>query len=477
MVDGIWRDGGGQARAVLDPATGRPFAWVRDGDADDVEDAVAGAARALGAWRGCEPGERARVLYGAAERLEARRLEVARALTLEQGKPVLDSVKEVDFSARVLRYYADMANAPRRERRNGGAGVQSAVVRQAVGVCALIAPNNYPVELLVWKLAPALSAGCTVVVKPAEETPLSGAAVVACLREAGAPPGVVQYLPGPGEVVGEALVAHPLVRRVAVTGSTATGKRILAQAAGTLKRVSLELGGQTPLIVFADADLGAAVPQAVRRTYSNMGQVCIGVNRMLVDRRVYAEVLERFVDRAASLSLGPGLKPGVAYGPLVSEEVRSHVRAHVEDARARGAVVHLGGGVPGDLPGGFFYSPTVLADVPAGARVLREESFGPVVAFVPFDTPEEAVALANDTPYGLAAYVYTNDPGLARYAAKGLEVGGVGVNLNDVTELDAPFGGWKESGIGRELGPEAFWSYTEMKHVRWVPASWPFDPS
>jgi succinate-semialdehyde dehydrogenase/glutarate-semialdehyde dehydrogenase len=331
-----------------------------------------------------------------------------------------------------------------------------------------IVPWNYPIDLLSWKLAPALAAGCTVVAKPATGTPLATAHVIRCFEEAGVPPGVANLVIGPGGEVGDELVENPISRAIKITGSTATGRRVMQLASRHIKRLTLELGGQTPLIVLDDADLDAVVPAAVRRSYSNMGQICISVNRVFVARRIESDFLGAFAEQARGLRLGHGLDAGVEYGPLFDEGTRERTSGHVHDALAHGARVVTGGRVPpgADYESGWFYEPTLIADASSEMLVMQEETFGPVAAVSGIDSDAEAIELANATPYGLAAYVFGRDLERCLRIAERLEAGGVGVNVNDVTELQAPFGGWKESGLGRELGPEGLAACLEPKHIR-----------
>jgi succinate-semialdehyde dehydrogenase/glutarate-semialdehyde dehydrogenase len=408
-------------------------------------------------------------MHRAAALLRERIWEIARVLTLEQGKPLVDSHKEIAFSADVIDYYADEALRLGGEwRPASGPKIRSLVLRQPVGVVVAIVPWNYPIDLLSWKVAPGLAAGCTLVAKPATGTPLATAQVIRCFEEAGVPPGVVNLVIGPGGEVGDELVENPISRAIKITGSTATGRRVMQLASRHIKRLTLELGGQTPLIVLEDADLEAVVPAVVRRSYSNMGQICISVNRVFVARPIESNFLGAFAEQARRLRLGHGLDPSVEYGPLFDEATRERTSGHVHDARARGARVVTGGRVPPgpDYERGWFYEPTLIADASPEMLVMREETFGPVAAVSRIDSDAEAIERANATPYGLAAYVFGRDLERCLLIAERLEAGGVGVNINDVTELQAPFGGWKESGLGRELGPEGLAACLELKHIR-----------
>lgn len=470
FVGGRWTASStGDEIDIRDPATGERVGRASLGSVEDARRALAAAQDAFPVWSRTPTAERTAILRRGAQLVRDRLDEIAVTLTLEQGKPLADSRKEIRFAADVLDYYADLAGhvagewRPTRDPR-----VRSLVLRQPVGVVVAIVPWNYPIDLLSWKVAPALAAGCTVVAKPATRTPLATAIVVRCLAEAGLPPGALNLVIGPGSVVGDELVRNPISRLVTITGSTETGRHVMRLAADHIKRLALELGGQTPLIVLEDADLDSVVPAAVRRSYSNMGQVCIAVNRIFVAEPIAKDFTDAFSAAARSLRIGHGLDPDVEYGPLTTDEVRQRTIAHVHDAVANGARVVTGGRAPAGsaFARGTFYLPTVLTDVTAGMRVMREETFGPVVAIAPYGTLEEAVSAANDTPYGLAAYVFGRDLERCLFVAERLEAGGVGVNINDVTELAAPFGGWKESGFGRELGPEGLDHCLELKHIR-----------
>ena len=470
LIGGRWVEAvGGERREILDPATGEVVGDTAYGDARDADRALDAATRAFGRWSRTPVGERAAILQRGADLLRQRLEPIAVALTREQGKPLPDSRKELRFSADVFSYYAEVAKHRVDEWRPASRPeMRSLVIRQPLGVVVAIVPWNFPVDLFSWKAAPALAAGCTVVCKPAPETPLATTAAIQCFLDAGLPDGVLNYVVGPVETLGESLVTDPRSRMIAFTGSTASGRRIMALASAHVKRLNLELGGHTPMIILDDADLDATIPAAVRRSFSNMGQICNAVNRLYVARKLADEFQERFVEATTRLKLGPGLEPGVEYGPMINEKQVARTEAHVKDAVGRGARLLWGGARPdGDLfEKGHFYQPTVLADVPDEARTMREETFGPVAPIASFASLDEAVRRANSTEYGLVAYVFGKDLGQALLIAEQLEFGGVGINVNDVTELASPFGGWKESGIGREMGPEGLEAYLEPKHIR-----------
>jgi acyl-CoA reductase-like NAD-dependent aldehyde dehydrogenase len=470
FVAGEWRESTSGGRIeIRDPASGELVGEAALGTRADARAALEAAQAAFRAWAETPAQERAELMHRAAGLLRQRIWDIARVLTLEQGKPLLDSHKEIAFSADVFDYYADEALRLGGEwRPASGPRIRSLVLRQPVGVVVAIVPWNYPIDLLSWKLAPALAAGCTVVAKPATGTPLATAHVIRCFEEAGVPPGVANLVIGPGGEVGDELVENPISRAIKITGSTATGRRVMQLASRHIKRLTLELGGQTPLIVLDDADLDAVVPAAVRRSYSNMGQICISVNRVFVARPIESDFLGAFAEQARQLRLGHGLDPAVEYGPLFDEATRERTSGHVHDALARGARVVTGGRVPpgADYERGWFYEPTLIADASPEMLVMQEETFGPVAAVRRVNSDAEAIELANATPYGLAAYVFGRDFERCLRIAERLEAGGVGVNVNDVTELQAPFGGWKESGLGRELGPEGLAACLEPKHIR-----------
>ncbi len=451
---------------VINPANEEVVGTAAMAEPEDVDAAVEAAVRAFPGWSRTSPSQRAGLLRRSAELVRERQEVMARLLTLEQGKPLKDARGELQASADAFEYYAEEArrifgrviptDAPNR---------RSFVIQQPVGPVAAVGPWNYPVLLLAWKVAPALAAGCTVVVKPPSRTPLAVSRFLQCLVDAGMPPGVVNSVIGPGGRVGAALVQHPGIRKIAFTGETQTGKEILRMASGGLKRVSLELGGHCPLLVFPDADLNAAARGACYRAFRNMGQVCNAVNRVYVHRSVYDAFVERFVAHTRALRIGPGLEdPDL--GPMTTREGLEKTVEHIEDARVKGARVVYGGHPPEGFSRGYFFTPTVLVDVNHSMKVMREETFGPVAPIMPFDQLEEALQLANDSPYGLLAYVYTRDLRTAFVVAEGLEAGTVGVNNVVGGEVPFPYGGWKESGLGIELSHEGLEEYLLTKHIR-----------
>ena len=457
----------GRVEIIYNPANQEPVAQVAVGTRQDACQALQAAKKAFPIWSATSSQERAKILHAAADLVRQRAEQIARLLTLEMGKPLKNAKMEILSSADVLDFYAEEG------KRNFGEWITSShsrsiVLRQPVGVAALITPWNFPVDLLAWKVAPALAAGCTFVAKPPSKAPLAATEFVRAVSEAGLPAGAANVVHGPGDVVGAELVENPISRKIAFTGETQTGREIMAHAAAHIKRVSLELGGQSPFLVCADADLEAAAAAAAQRAFSNMGQICISVNRIYVAEEVAEPFTKLLVRRAERLKIGDGMLPDVDLGPMFSGAQRERTRSHVADALEKGAELLSGGSEPeGEAyEKGYFFLPTVLGRADHSMRVMREETFGPVAPIMKFKTLEEAVALANDSEYGLAAYVFTNDLKTALRAAEGLEAGGIGVNVNNVVDLQAPFGGWKESGLGRELGHWGLEAYLETKHIR-----------
>ena len=469
LIDGDWRSAE-STYYVFNPANiDEVVAEVALGTRRDAQEAIEAAYRAFASWARTSPFERAELLKKAATIVMERIEEIARLLTLENGKPLKDSRKEIGFAARVLQYYAEEATRIFGEWvPTISPSIRSIVIRQPVGVAGLIVPWNFPVDLLAWKLGPALAAGCTVVIKPSSEAPVAATEFARAVNDAGFPPGVINVVPGRASEVGTELVENPKVAKLAFTGETETGKHILEKAARHLKRVSLELGGNAPAIVCDDAPLEVAIPGCVRRAFSHMGQICISINRVYVLEGVADAFIKGVLEATAKIKIGNGLNPETDLGPMFREELRQRTKEHIKDALEKGARLLYGGREPEgeEYKKGFFFTPTVLVDVDHRMRIMREETFGPVMPIMVVRSLEEAVSLANDTRYGLAAYVFTKDLSRAIDLTERLEAGGVAVNVNDVTELQAPFGGWKQSGIGRELSRHALNGYLEYKHIR-----------
>jgi succinate-semialdehyde dehydrogenase / glutarate-semialdehyde dehydrogenase len=464
-IGGEWCDGGAGRFPVLDPATGDLLAEVADAGPADGLAALAAAAGAQRSWARVAPRERAEILRRTFELLTARAGELALLMTLEMGKPLAEARGEVAYAAEFFRWFSEEAcrvEGSYRTAPQGGARLVS--VRQPVGPCVLVTPWNFPLAMGARKLAPALAAGCTAVVKPAAETPLSMLALAAVLAEAGVPPGVVGVVPTTrAAALVEPLLRDPRTRKLSFTGSTAVGRRLVELSAHGLLRTSMELGGNAAFLVCADADLDTAVDAAVLAKTRNAGEACTAANRFLVHEAVAGEFVERLTGRMAALVVGRGTEPGVQIGPLITEQARSGVEALAGAAVAGGARVTTGGRRP-DGPG-WFYPPTVLTGVDPVAALLHVEVFGPVAPVVVVRSDDEAIRVANDTEYGLAAYVCTRDLDRALRLAEELECGMVGVNTGLVSNPAAPFGGVKASGFGREGGREGIEEYLALKHV------------
>ena len=470
FIDGQWRAAkSGRRLEIRDPASGERVGSTALADAADVDLAVAAANRALPGWAETRADARAKILHRATDLIVERLSAIAELLTREQGKPISDAEKEIRFGVEVIRYYAEEG------RRVGGSirasareDVRSFVVSSPVGVVGAITPWNYPVDIYAWKLGPALAAGCTLIAKPPHETPLAIGLIVQCFADAGLPAGVLNDLPGTGLEAGAALAAHPKVRMITATASTAAGQSIMRAAADTMKRLSLELGGQCPFVVLDDADAAEAASAAARRSFSNMGQICIAVNRILVADALHERFVEALAAETRRIRLGHGVDPGIVYGPVLHEGVRARTRAHIGDALRRGGRLIVGGAPPvgSAYERGFFFDPTLIDGADDAALVMTQESYGPIAAVRRVRDDAEALAVANALPFGLSAYVYSRDLERAWAFAERLESGAVGINVNDTTELQAAFGGWKLSGLGRELGPEGLMAFREPKHIR-----------
>lgn len=470
-IDGRWQtaaDGG--TLAVVNPATEETFHRVAAAGARDVDRAVRAAGAAFeGAWGATSGAERARFLETIADGIERRLDELARLEVLDNGKPLPEARWDIEDTAGCFRYYARLAeelDARQGERVSlPDEAFESSVRYEPVGVCGQIIPWNYPMLMATWKVAPALAAGCSVVLKPSELTPLTALELAAVAEEAALPPGVLNVLTGTGPDAGAPLATHPDVRKLAFTGSVPTGRHVMGAAARDIKNLSLELGGKSPFLVFDDADLEAAVEWIMFGIFWNQGQVCSATSRLLVQEGIAERLLERLVEEARRIPIGDGLTEGVLLGPLVSETQHAKVADFVAAGEADGARLLCGGRRPPEPERGWFMQPTVFADVPESSSIWTDEIFGPVLAVRRFDDEARAVAEANDTPFGLAAAVMSADPGRCERVAARLDAGIVWINCSQPTFTEAPWGGMKGSGIGRELGRWGLDNYLEVKQV------------
>jgi succinate-semialdehyde dehydrogenase/glutarate-semialdehyde dehydrogenase len=453
------------AKAVVNPSTGEPFAMISTTTRERLATALEDAHTAFRQWRRVPGKARGAYLRKIADLVESRKDEIARAITLENGKPLAQSLGEVAMTIDHLQWFAEEARRVYgRMVPNQVDNKRHLVVKTPMGVVGAISPWNFPLALAVRKIAPALAAGCTVVLKPATQTPVCAALFAECVHAAGLPKGVFQMVVGPSSAFGDELLSNPLCRKITFTGSTEVGRVLIKGAAATVKPLSLELGGHAPVLVFADADLNAAVEGAAIAKFRNTGQSCIAANRVLVERPIYEKFLEAFAAKARSLKVGDGLEPGVDIGPLIDQAGIDKATGHVQDAVAKGARLMCGGKrVPGKA--GFFFEPTVLGDVPPASACMREETFAPIAPVCAFDTEEEALEQANSSIYGLSAYAFTQNLDRAFRLMEGLEAGTIGINDGVPTTSQCPFGGMKQSGWGRELGIEGLDAFLETKHV------------
>lgn len=472
--NGSWEESqNGMRYDVCSPATGQVIGSVPLASEKDVAQAVRAACEAQKVWQRVNPFLRGAMLRRAAEKVEQKLEQIANVMTSEQGKTKNEARQEVAKGAQILRYYAEEGERVLgRIIPNDEANCISNVIYQPIGVAAAITPWNYPIELLAWKIGGALAAGCAIICKLPWETPLSPTmfveCVAACITEAGFPGSILQTLTGHGSEIGEALAAHPDVRRLAFTGSTSIGKK-LAVYQSQLKHISLELGGSLPMLVFQDCDIEAAVKGCVRRSFRNNGQICIAINRVYVHETIYETFLKWLVRQVKALRIGDtSLREDVDLGPMCTAKGVEKVRQHVEDAKLRGARILTGGKRPEGTAyqNGFFYEPTIIADATQEMQIMQEETFGPAIGVAPFKTIRHAIDLANDTPYGLAAICYTKNIDVAYQVATGVDAGNIAINNVDAGVLNAPYGGWKDSGIGCEHGREGLFEYLHAKHIR-----------
>ncbi len=465
LIGGEWVDAdSGETIDVTNPATGDVLGTVPKCGKAETARAIEAAQEAFESFRKTTALERSKMLRRLHDAIMDNQETLARLLTMEQGKSIVEARGEVGMSAQYVLWYAEEA------RRTYGDLVPSPwgdrrimVTRQPVGVIAAITPWNFPSSMLARKIGPAIAAGCTSVVKPATQTPYSGIAWGLLAEEAGIPAGVVNIVTGSAREIGGEITSNPLVKKVTFTGSTAVGKTLLKQCAGTVKKVSMELGGNAPFLVFDDADIDRAVEGAIAAKYRNSGQTCVCTNRFLVQSKVYKKFVEKFAEAASNLKVGNGLEDGIQQGPLIDMDAVETVESMIEDATKKGGKV-VAGGKRHEL-GGSFFEPTVIADAKPRMRFTKEEIFGPIAPIYKLKTEEEGIAMANNTVYGLAAYFYTSDLGRAFRVSEGLDYGLVGVNEGIITTVEAPFGGYKESGLGREGGHQGIEDYLETKYV------------
>ena len=464
-VDGQWLDAAsGKTITVTNPADGRPVGSVPSLSAAETREAIMAADRALAGWRRMAARERSAALMKWYDLMMAHQEDLAVILTTEQGKPLTEARGEIAYAASFVQWFAEEAKRVYGDTIPAASSDQRIlVIRQPVGVCAAITPWNFPAAMITRKAAPALAAGCTMVVKPASQTPLTALALAELAHRAGIPKGVLNVVTGSAAVIGKELTSSPTVRKLSFTGSTEVGRQLMAECAENIKKISLELGGNAPFIVFDDADLDKAVEGAMISKYRNSGQTCVCANRLFVQEGVYDEFARRLVAAVETLKVGSGLEPDVQQGPLIDRAALDKVSRHIEDALAGGATL-LTGGKPHAL-GGTFFQPTVLTNVNAGMSVAVNETFGPVAPLIRFEDEADVIRMANDTPFGLAAYFCARDMGRIFRVAEALEYGMVGINTGLISTEVAPFGGVKQSGIGREGSRYGIDEYVEMKYL------------
>jgi succinate-semialdehyde dehydrogenase/glutarate-semialdehyde dehydrogenase len=468
-IDGHWTEAAdGKTKAVINPATEETLAEVAYGGRKEAHRAIEAAHRAMPTWMKLTPYERAKVLKKTADLVRDRVDTIAKTLTMEQGKPVAEAKAEILHAADTFEWFAEEGKRAYGQLiPNSAPGKRHVTLKHPVGVVGAITPWNFPVTLPARKIAPALAAGCTIVIKPAEQTPLCMIQLMECLIEAGTPPGVVNMVVGEAPPIGEEFLQNPLCRKLSFTGSTAVGKQLMRGAAEHVKRLSLELGGHAPFIVFPDADpeLGAKI--AVTGKFRNNGQVCIAPSRFYVHKDVEKKFTEAAVEFSRALKLGNGVEAGIEVGPMIEERARDKTIGLIDDARKTGANVLTGGKKSERFAKGYFFEPTVLNNLSPDARIMTEEPFAPVMPLLGFSNLDDVIRAANNTRYGLSAYVFTNDLSIAWKMAEGLEAGIIGINDPVPAAPQCPFGGMKESGLGRELGHEGLEAYLETKYVSW----------
>jgi betaine-aldehyde dehydrogenase len=470
-IDGKFVDAAsGKTYAVIDPATREVIAEVPQSDPEDIDRAVAAARRAFDSdgWPDTSARDRGRILFRIADYIRQNARKLAELETLNNGKPIAEAEGDISDAAYCFEYYGGLATKIHGEVLTVPDNAMAMTLREPVGVAGLIVPWNYPMMMAVQKVAPAIAAGCTSILKPARPTPLSMLELAKCFNEVGLPPGVVNVLSGPGGRIGSAMVKHPGVDKISFTGSGEIGRQIMREGADTLKRVSLELGGKSPNIFFADADFEQAVEGALFGVFINQGEVCSAGSRVLVQKPIYKKMLDAMVERARMIKLGPGIDPQTKMGPLINQEQYDKVLSYIEIGKKE-AKLATGGSLPPDLPRGsekgFFVQPTIFYDVDNSSRIGREEIFGPVMSVIPFDREEDAYRIANDSPYGLAAALWSRDVFKVHRAIKKLRAGIVWVNHMQPAMVEAPWGGYKQSGFGRELGSYGLDEFLEVKQA------------
>ncbi|MBI4533331.1 MAG: aldehyde dehydrogenase family protein [Candidatus Melainabacteria bacterium] len=467
-INGKFEDGASE-RQLYNPATGKPLTRVSEANAKQVDLAIAAARKAFdeGPWPKLTAAERAQFLFKLSDKIESQSDELAQLETLNSGKPLRESQYDIADAANCFRYYAGLITKPLGQAVDVPAPSFTTVVREPIGVCGQIIPWNYPLLMAAWKLAPALAAGNTCVLKPSEYTPLTAIALAELLQELDLPQGVVNVVLGDGPKVGQPIADSTLVDKIAFTGSVKTGKIIVQAATSNLKKVSLELGGKSPMVVFKDFDLDVAVDYALFGIYCNAGQVCSAASRFIVERSIHNEFVRKMTERSKKIKVGPGLDPDTEMGPLVSEQQLKRVLDYIEIGRTEGAKLEVGGDQPkgGKYEGGYYVNPTIFTGATTNSRIVQEEIFGPVAVVQEFTTEDEAIYLANGTPYGLAGAVFTNDITQATKVVKALRAGITWINAYHNTYTECPWGGYKQSGWGRELGTFGLDAYTEVKQI------------